>query len=138
MKLCSACLLGICCKYDGRSNTNQKILDLAKTEVLIPVCPEQLGGLPIPRGPFEQKDNHVVDDQGNDCTENFQFGAQEVLRIAKIYHIKEAIFKQRSPSCGVGQIYDGSFSRAVIEGDGVTTKLLKKNGIKVLSEEEIE
>lgn len=137
IKLCSACLLGIDCRYDGESQLNQKILGLAATEILIPVCPEQLGGLPTPRVRAEQKVNRVVTESGDDVTINFENGARQVLKLAEIFECREAILKQRSPSCGSGQIYDGTFSGNVVEGDGVTTKLLKKNGISVITEEDL-
>jgi uncharacterized protein YbbK (DUF523 family) len=110
---------------------------LLKSETLIPICPEQLGGLPTPREPAEIRGERVVTRSGKDVTENFKRGAKEVLKIAKLYGIKEAIMKQRSPSCGCGEIYDGTFSGKTIKGDGVTTTLLKKNGIKVISEKEL-
>ena len=136
MKLCSACLLGINCRYDGRSKPNQKVLALASKETLIPVCPEQLGGLSTPREPAEQRGKKVVTKTGKDVTDNFLSGAEQVLGLAKILGIKEALLKQKSPSCGCGKIYDGTFSDKLIEGDGITTALLKKNGIEVLSEED--
>ena len=136
-KLCSACLLGIDCRYDGQSQLNQKILGLAANEILIPVCPEQLGGLPTPRVRTERKGNRVVTESGDDVTINFENGARQVLKLAEIFGCREAILKQRSPSCGSGLIYDGTFSGNVVEGDGVTTKLLKKNGISVITEEDL-
>lgn len=135
--LCSACLLGIKCRYDGESKSNKKVLKLAKKEFLIPVCPEQLGGLPTPREPAEQRGRKVFTKSRKDVTKSFKRGARQVLKIAKLFGIKEAIFKQRSPSCGCGQIYDGTFSGRIIRGDGVTTALLKRNGIKVVSEEDL-
>ncbi len=137
MKLCSACLLGIECRYDGKSKPNMKVIELAKKEVLIPVCPEQLGGLSTPREPQERIGNRVLTKTGKDVTKNLNKGAEQVLIIAKLFGIKEAILKQRSPSCGCGQIYDGTFSGRVINGDGVTTALLKRNKIKVVSEEDL-
>lgn len=137
MKLCSACLLGINCRYDGRSKPSKKVLELARKEVLIPVCPEQLGGLPTPREQSELRGESVVTRSGKDITENLVRGAKQVLKIAKLFDVKEAILKQRSPSCGCGQIYDGTFTGTVIRGDGVTTALLKKHGIKVVSEEDL-
>jgi uncharacterized protein YbbK (DUF523 family) len=137
MKLCSACLLGITCRYDGKSARNRKVIMLLKAETLIPVCPEQLGGLPTPREPTEIRGERVITRSGRDVTENFERGAKEVLKIAQLYGIKEAIMKQGSPSCGCGEIYDGTFSGKTIKGDGVTTALLKKNGIKVISEKEL-
>jgi uncharacterized protein YbbK (DUF523 family) len=135
--LVSACLLGINCKYDGTSNKNEKVLRLAKDFILIPVCPEILGGLPIPREPAEQKGKRVITKSGKDVTKYFERGAKEVLKICKILKIKKAILKQKSPSCGCGKIYDGTFSGKLIKGDGITTKVLKKSGTKVFSEEDI-
>jgi len=147
MKLCSACLLGIRCRYDDKSKPNEKILALAKNEVLIPVCPEQLGGQATPRLDAEIKEGDgydvldkkavVIESDGNDVTDFFVKGAGEVLKIAQTFGIKEAILTRRSPSCGSGRIYDGTFSRTLINGDGVTTALLKRNDIKVISEEEL-
>ena len=137
MKLCSACLLGVKCRYDGKSKPNEKVLALSKKEVLIPICPEQFGGLPTPREPSEQRGKEVVTKTGKSVTENFENGAKEVLKLAKLFNINETILKQRSPSCGSGQIYDGTFSGMIIKGDGVTTALLKRNGIKVISEEDL-
>jgi len=138
MKLCSACLLGIKCRYDGKDNLNEKVVELAQREKLIPVCPEQLGGLPTPREPAEIQGNRVVTYSGKDVTEYFERGAKKVLKIAKLLGIKEAILKQKSPSCGSGKIYDGTFSGTIIKGDGITARLLKKNGVRVISEEELQ
>ncbi|MFA5393345.1 MAG: DUF523 domain-containing protein [Candidatus Ratteibacteria bacterium] len=135
MKLCSACLLGISCRHDGKSKTNKKIIKLSEKENLIPVCPEQLGGLPTPRKSSEQKGSKVITESGRDVTGNFKRGANEVLKVAKLFGVQEAILKQNSPSCGCGKILDGSFSGRIIKGDGVTAVLLKKNGIKVLTED---
>ena len=137
MKLCSACLLGTKCRYDGESKPNDKVIELAKKETLIPVCPEQLGGLPTPREPAEQRGGKVITKTGRDITKNFIRGAEQVLRLAKLFSTKEAILKQKSPSCGCGKIYDGTFSDGLIEGDGITAALLKKNGIKVITEEDL-
>jgi len=137
MKLCSACLLGIRCRYDGKSKRNRKVIELTKKEILIPVCPEQLGGLPTPREPAEQKGKKVFTRSGKNVTKKFLKGAKEVLRVAELFGIKEAILKQKSPSCGCGKIYDGTFTGKLIKGDGVTTSLLKKNKIKVISEEDL-
>ena len=138
MKLCSACLLGVACRYDGKSKPNAKVLDLAKKEVLIPICPEQLGGLATPREAAQRLGTRVVTESGKDLTEAFLKGAKSVLFIAKLMGIKEAILKQKSPSCGCGKIYDGTFSGTISEGDGVTCELLKKEGIRVSSEEALE
>ena len=137
MKLVSACLLGVNCKYDGGNNRNEKVISLLKDEILIPVCPEQLGGLPTPRVPSEIKGDRVYSIEGKDLTENFIKGAKETLRIAKLYGVKEAIFKDGSPSCGVNYIYDGTFKGVRIKGKGITTRLLEREGIKVISEKDI-
>jgi len=137
IKICSACLLGVICRYDGKSKPNEKVINLAKKEVLIPVCPEQLGGLATPREGVELKEKMAVTKSGKDVTNNFTKGAEQVLQIAKTLGIKDAILKQRSPSCGCGQIYDGTFSGKIIKGDGITAALLQKNGFKVISEEDL-
>lgn len=137
MKLCSACLLGIKCRYDGKGKADKKVIRLSKKETLIPICPEQLGGLSTPREPSERRGKKVITKSGKDVTEDFERGAKEVLRLAKLFEIEEAILKQRSPSCGSGQIYDGTFSGRIIKGEGVTATLLKKNRIKVISEEDL-
>lgn len=145
MKIVSACLLGIKCRYDSESKPNDKIIKLAKKEKLVPVCPEQFGGLPTPREPAETRDDgskvldkkaKVITRSGKNVSESFIKGAEEVLKLTKLLNIKEAILKQKSPSCGCGKIYDGTFSDKLIEGDGVTTALLKRNGIKIITEEE--
>ncbi|MEM3565342.1 MAG: DUF523 domain-containing protein [Candidatus Bathyarchaeia archaeon] len=137
MKLCSACLLGIRCRYDGRDALNEKVITLLKKEILIPVCPEQLGGLPTPREPAEIRGEKVITRFGKDVTENFKRGAEEVWKIAKLFGVREAVLKQGSPSCGCGRIYDGTFSGKIIEGDGITAAMLKKHGIKVITEEDL-
>ncbi|WP_459878498.1 2-thiouracil desulfurase family protein [Desulfothermus naphthae] len=135
--LCSACLLGLSCRYDGKSRPNNKVIELIKDYILIPFCPEQLGGLPTPRECAEIIGTKVFTRSGKDVTQNFIQGAKETLYIAKLLGIKRAILKQYSPSCGCGKIYDGSFSRKIIKGDGVTTKLLKEEGIFVISDEDL-
>ena len=137
MKICSACLLGIRCRYDGKSKPNKKVLTLAKKELLIPVCPEMFGGLPIPRVPSEIRGKKVLSRTCKDVTLQFKKGALEVLKICRLFKIKQAILKQRSGSCGSGQIYDGTFSGKIIKGDGIATRLLKKHGIEVISEEQL-
>lgn len=137
MKLCSACLLGVRCRYDGGHSLNIKVLKLLEEEVLIPICPEQLGGLPTPRDPAEIKNGRVLTKSGKDVTENFQRGAEQVLMLAKLMGVKEAILKQGSPSCGCGRILDGTFTGKLTRGDGVTAALLKKNGIKVIPDDEL-
>ncbi|MDD3746373.1 MAG: DUF523 domain-containing protein [Anaerostipes sp.] len=135
--LVSACLLGVNCKYNHGNNENEEVKKLMKNHCLIPVCPEIMGGLPTPRVPSEIKGDKVVTETGKDVTKEFEAGARETLKIAKMYHCKRAILKEKSPSCGCGQIYDGTFSHTVIEGDGLTARLLKKNGITIQNEHEI-
>lgn len=137
MKLCSACLLGVNCRYDGRNKRNEKVMELSKREKLVPVCPEELGGLGTPRETSERRGRKVFTKSGKDVTENFLRGANAALDIARKNGIKDAIMKQKSPSCGCGQIYDGTFSGKLTEGDGVTTELLKANGIKVITGEDL-
>ncbi len=137
MKLCSACLLGAKTRYNGQSALNEKVVALSQKEKLLPVCPEVLAGLAVPREQAEIRNGRVVTKSGSDITPSFERGANEVLKIAKSFNVKEAILKQRSPSCGCGQIYDGTFSGKIIEGDGVTAALLKRHGIKVITEEDL-
>ena len=138
MILVSACLMGIDCKYNGGNNKIEMLNELLKDETLIPVCPEQLGGLKTPRNPSEiimiDGNQHVVDKKGNDVTLQFIKGAEETLKIAKIYSIKKAILKSRSPSCGSKKVYDGTFSGNLVEGEGVTAAFLRSNNIKVFNE----
>ncbi len=146
MKIVSACLLGINCAYDGKNRINENVMKLLH-EGIIPVCPEQLGGQSTPRPASEitggtgkdvlEGKAKVVEKDGTEITTPFLKGAYEVLKMAKALDIKEAVMKARSPSCGCGKIYDGTFSRKLIDGDGVTTALLKKNGIRVVTDEEI-
>ncbi|MBE9817764.1 DUF523 domain-containing protein [Campylobacter concisus] len=139
--LISACLVGINCKFNGENNLlNKDVLDeISKRFHLLFVCPEVYGGLSTPREPAEMKNGMVVCKfSGKDVSENFKNGAEICLKIAKLNGCKKAILKSKSPSCGSGQIYDGSFSRRLILGDGITAKLLKENEILVYSEDEIE
>jgi len=137
MKLCSACLLGVKCRYNGESALNEKVIALLKTEILIPVCPEQLGGLPTPREPAVLKGGRVITKSGRDVTESFVRGAKQVLELAKLFGIRKAILKQGSPSCGCGRISDEIFSGGAAKGYGITAALLKENGIEVISEEDL-
>jgi uncharacterized protein YbbK (DUF523 family) len=137
MKMVRACLAGINCRWDGESKPCQKVVALVAQGKAIPFCPEQLGGLPTPRMPAEQKGDKVFTKEGKDVTSEFEIGAEEALKIAKIANCTEAILKSKSPSCGSGKVYDGTFSGQLIDGDGVTAKLFKKNKIKVFTENEI-
>ena len=135
--LVSACLLGCPCRYDGKSKPNDGVLALMEHHTLIPVCPEQMGGLATPRPPAERKGDGVFTENDTDVTAQYRRGAEEALRLARLYGCTCAILKERSPSCGSGEIYDGLFSRTLIEGDGVTAALLKQNGIVVYGESEV-
>lgn len=143
MKLVSACLLGVNCNFEGKNWLNPKLLEEFKEGELFPVCPEVLGGLSVPRVPAEIQNGDgadvlcgrakVVNEEGVDVTEQFVKGAQETLKIAEAVGAKEALLIEKSPSCGCGEIFDGTFSEKFVEGDGVTAALLKKNGMKVIT-----
>lgn len=132
--LVSACLLGINCKYSGKNNYNENVLEYLKDKEVIPICPEIYGGLPTPRHASEIIDGRVKSKDGIDVTAEYQKGAEETLKLAKMLNVKKALLKAKSPSCGSGQIYDGTFSGIVIPGDGITAKLLKENDIEVITE----
>jgi len=136
--LVSACLLGCKCRYDGDDNWVKAVAELEKNYTLIPICPEEMGGLPTPRLPAEIQNSKVINKAGADVTEEFRMGAQLALEIAKKHNCKLAILKERSPSCGRGKVYDGTFSKRLIAGNGVTTQLLLENGIEVIGESEVE
>lgn len=135
--LISACLLGACCRYDGKSMQNEVAMRLMDKHELVPVCPEQLGGLPTPRAPAEIRGERVVNRQDTDVTAAYKMGAEEALRLYRLLHCDGAVLKARSPSCGKGQVYDGSFSGTLISGNGVTAALLLSHGIPVWTEEEL-
>ena len=136
--LISACLLGTNCKYNGGNNAlpPERLAALEERYRLVPVCPEQDGGLPTPRLPSERLGDRVVNKAGEDVTEAFRRGAELALERALREGCRLALLKERSPSCGSGRIYDGSFTATVIPGDGVTAEMLKKSGITVCSETE--
>lgn len=135
--LVSACLLGVACRYDGKSKPVKEVIALGEEYGIIPVCPEILGGLPTPRIPCEIRDGRVINRNGEDKTAEYIKGAQEVLRLARILDCDTAVLKKKSPSCGREEIYDGSFTGKTAAGDGVCAALLKANGIRVLNETEI-
>lgn len=136
--LVSACLLGVGCRYDGLSKPNDAVISLAEDYELIPFCPEIYGGLPTPRTPSEIVGDRVVMKDGTDVTAQYHRGAQEALRLCKLLGIKKACLKAKSPSCGTGLVYDGSFSGRLITGDGVTTSQLKEASILVFTEDQID
>ena len=148
MKLISACLLGVKCTWSSDDKyKNDRAIGLSRIETLIPVCPEQLGGLATPRVPQEVQGGtgedvlngkcKVINKNGEDVTKEFIRGAEETLKIVRQLNIKEFIGKSKSPSCGCGQIYDGTFSGRLINGDGVTIALLRRNGIRIIPEEDL-
>lgn len=147
MILVSACLLGINCKYNGGNNRIPALAELCQQGRLVPVCPEMLGGLPIPRPPAEIRGGSgsavlagkakVVNREGNDVTAAFLRGAEETLTLARLFGAKKALLKESSPSCGSSTIYDGTFTGTKKAGEGVTTALLRSHGIEVFSEKEL-
>ena len=138
MFLVSACLAGVNCRYDGGNCYNKDIYEMVNKGLAIPICPEIIGGLPTPREPMETMDNNVytkiIDKDGNNYTELMLKGADECLRFAKLNNVKVAILKSKSPSCGFGQVYNGEFNGSLIKGNGITSELLAKNGIKIYNE----
>ena len=135
MILVSACLCGVNCKYNGKNNLNEEMLELLKTGEALLICPEQMGGLETPRRPSEIRiingETKVFMDDGRDVTDNYKKGAEEVLRLAKELNINKAILRKKSPSCGCGEIYDGTFTGTLTKGNGITAALLLDNGIEV-------
>jgi len=146
MIIASACLCGINCKYNGGNNLDSSIYKLFSEGKVIPVCPEQLGGMSTPRDVKEIKGGtgadvldgnaKVISPDNADSTEKFIKGAYETLSIAKNTNVKVAVLKAKSPSCGAGKINDGTFSGNFIDGNGVTSELLMRNGIKVFNEKD--
>lgn len=140
MILVSACLVGINCKYNGKNNFNEKIFNLVKEGKAIPLCPEQLGGLLTPRVPCEIKyvngKRYVFNKDGIDVTENFLRGSKEVLEFVKRMNIDTAILQSRSPSCGIGKIYNGNFDGKLVDGNGILASMLIENGVTVISSDE--
>ncbi|TGE39013.1 DUF523 domain-containing protein [Desulfosporosinus fructosivorans] len=147
MIIVSACLLGLNTKYDGTTNAQALIQKYSSSGKFIPVCPEQLGGLPTPRSPMEIVNGTGKDvllgrcavqgEQGEVVTSKFVLGAKEVFKIVEMVKVTAAILKERSPSCGVNHIYDGSFSHHLRAGQGVTAAILKEHNVPVYSEVEL-
>ncbi len=133
----SACLLGCNCKYNGGNNYCEKIEKLKEQYNIIDICPEVLGGLSTPRIPSEIVDDKVINKEGLDVTNNYNIGANLALEKALENNCEIAILKAKSPSCGSGKIYDGTFTSTLIDGDGIATRLFKQHNIKVYTEEEI-
>ena len=148
MVLVSACLLGINCKYNGSNSLSRDVLELLRNiGSFAACCPELLGGLAIPRGPYEitggtgkevvEGEARVKSNRGEDVTEEFLRGARKTLKIVQQNSVRTAILKARSPSCGVNRVYDGTFSGTLIRGDGVAAALLRKEGIELISDENL-
>ena len=134
--LISACLLGEPCRYDGRSKSlpEEKLQILRQRYELIPVCPEEAGGLSTPRAPSERRGDRVVNRAGEDVSAQFARGAACALKLAREHGCRLALLKERSPSCGSGEIYDGSFTGTLVPGDGVAAERLKAEGVEILGE----
>lgn len=138
--LISACFLGKNCKYSGGNNAlpSEILARLREKYQLVPVCPETAGGLPIPREPSERLHDGVIGKNGRDVTAEFDKGAETALALAWRFGCKAALMKERSPSCGSGMIYDGTFTGKVIPGDGVAAEKLRAAGLTLYGESEIE
>ena len=138
--LISACLLGVRCRFDGKEKPlpEETLTQLAERFSLIPVCPEQLGGLCTPRTPTEFDGSRFYMQSGEDVTEQFLRGAAETCRLARMFGIKRALLKEKSPSCGFGAIYDGSFQKRLTQGNGATANALSAMGIEIFGESRIE
>jgi len=138
--LISACLMGVRCRYDGRAKplSEDMISRLMEKHTLIPVCPEQLGGLPTPRADTQRVGDEVLGTEGESYTREYYAGAQETLRLAKLLGVDAAILADRSPSCASQWIHDGTFSGVVVPGEGIAAQLLRENGIRLYNEAEAE
>ena len=138
MIIVSACLAGVECRYNGKSFPIPVVMDMVKKGQAIPLCPELLGNLPIPRLSAEQRDGKIFSSDGQDVTVDYVTGARIALRIAQLIDCKKAILKSKSPTCGCGMIYDGTFSGKMIKGEGTFSKMLKQENIEVCTEDELE
>lgn len=133
----SACFMGVRCRYDGKCLRLERLDELMDKYNLIPLCPEILGGLGTPRSPAERVGDKVINRSGQDVTGYFYRGAEETLKLARLYDCRYAVLKEKSPSCGSGKIYDGTFSGNLTDGYGITAEILLKNGITVIGESQI-
>ena len=135
----SACLLGEPCRYDGASRASDAVKEYLIDAAVVPICPEQMGGLATPRNPCEiQSDGSIRDASGADWTKEYEQGADIAVMLAKSLGCKEALLKAYSPSCGVHAVYDGTFSATLIPGEGVTAKALREAGVVLLDENDVE
>jgi uncharacterized protein YbbK (DUF523 family) len=135
--LVSACLLGTCCNHDGSHSRRERVEALAAQYRLVPICPEVAGGLPTPRAAAEIRGKRVVNAAGDDVTVEYELGARAAVELAQVVGAPRAVLKARSPSCGAYAVYDGTFSRTLREGAGVTADALRAAGIEVCSEEDV-
>lgn len=133
----SACLLGENCKYNGKNNFSSKLEEILKNHDLVAICPEVLGGLPTPRDPAEIVGEIVRTKDGRSVDDEFKKGAKKALELIKRSKVELVVLQSRSPSCGIGKIYDGSFTGKLINGDGIFAKLLKEEGIKAIDAEDL-
>lgn len=133
MILVSGCLLGNCCRYDGKHQRNEKVIEYLKGKEYIAICPECMGGLTTPRKPSEIIGEKVLNDANEDVTDAFIKGAKQSVELAKRFSCVQAILKEFSPSCGTHFVYDGTFKGKIIDGVGITAKMLIENGIEVIS-----
>ena len=137
MYIVSSCLLGMNCKYNGENNYSEKVVKFLEDKSFVMACPEQMGGLSTPRDKCEISRKNVITENGEDVTLAFEKGVRETLKIVETFKCTHAILQERSPSCGVNLIYDGSFSDVKIKGMGVTASALKKRGLILLTKEDI-
>ncbi len=134
MIIVSACLLGAKCRYDGSGNMCEDLSEKLQDEQILLVCPEVIGGLTTPRNPCEIVNGRIVDQEGVDRTFAFNKGSEAVCYFAKVFDVKKAVLKSKSPSCGCGYIYDGSFQKQLREGNGVCAQALMDMGVVVYDE----
>ncbi len=138
MIIVSACLAGVECRYNGQAFPVPKVVEMVKKGQAIPLCPELLGSLPTPRINAERRGERIFSNDGQDLTDEYTAGAKIAVTIAQLVGCKVAILKSKSPTCGCGKIYDGTFSGRLTEGDGIFCALLKESNIKVYTEDELE
>ena len=131
MKIVSACLAGVTCRYDCKAKERQEVVEMVKKGEAIPVCPEQLGGMSTPRPPSEEYKGQFYTKEGKNVTEQYVRGANEALKIAKMVGCTEAFLKSKSPMCGLGETYNGEHNGMMVQGDGLFARVLKEAGIKV-------
>ena len=135
--LVSACLLGTCCNHEASHSRRTAVAALSDEYLVVPICPEATGGLSTPRAAAERCGTRVVNSQGNDVTDAYERGARAAVELAQAVGARRAVLKARSPSCGPAKIYDGTFSRTLRDGAGVTAEALRAVGIDVVSEEDL-